>query len=114
MFRIIKHWLHADHDPFYNPINDYVILPTAFEMESIKTKGMQVTSLREEWEIVGDDQDCEDSSTEKEPMVGSFTIAHTNGDKSVQEEAMATVTIESQKDGKKHVELNAVSISASA
>ncbi|KAH6755669.1 alpha/beta-Hydrolases superfamily protein [Perilla frutescens var. hirtella] len=119
VFRILKHWLRADHDPFYNPINDYVILPTAFEMESITTKGMQVTSLREEWEIVGDDDgnDCkENTTTEKEPLplVGSFTVACSSGDKSAQEEARATVTIQSQNDGKKHVELNAVSISASA
>ncbi|XP_057797019.1 lecithin-cholesterol acyltransferase-like 4 [Salvia miltiorrhiza] len=114
VFRILKHWLRADHDPFYNPVNDYVILPTAFEMESTKTKGMQVTSLREEWEIVGDDQDCAENMAEKEPLVGSITVARTSGDRSVQEEAHATVTIQSQNDGKKHVELNAVSISASA
>ncbi|KAG6385223.1 hypothetical protein SASPL_154051 [Salvia splendens] len=112
VFRILKHWLRADHDPFYNPVNDYVILPTAFEMETTKTKGMQVASLKEEWEIVGDDD--EDCTMEKEPLVGSITIAQTSGERSVQEEAHATVTIQSQKDGKKHVELSAVSISASA
>ncbi|KAK9109568.1 hypothetical protein Sjap_017628 [Stephania japonica] len=31
VFRILKHWLKADHDPYYNPMNDYVILPTAFD-----------------------------------------------------------------------------------
>ncbi|XP_047971885.1 lecithin-cholesterol acyltransferase-like 4 [Salvia hispanica] len=112
VFRILKHWLRADHDPFYNPVNDYVILPTAFEMETTKTKGMEVASLKEEWEIVGDeDEDC---TMEKEPLVGSITVARTSGERSVQEEAHATVTIQSQKDGKKHVELSAVSISASA
>ncbi|KAG6383017.1 hypothetical protein SASPL_157247 [Salvia splendens] len=112
VFRILKHWLRADHDPFYNPVNDYVILPTAFEMETTKTKGMEVASLKEEWEIVGDDD--EDCTMEKEPLVGSITVARTSGYMSVQEEAHATVTIQSQKDGKKHVELSAVSISASA
>ncbi|PWA60270.1 alpha/beta-Hydrolases superfamily protein [Artemisia annua] len=24
MFRIVRHWLKADHDPFYNHVNDYV------------------------------------------------------------------------------------------
>ncbi|KAL8507440.1 hypothetical protein ACS0TY_018111 [Phlomoides rotata] len=111
VFRILKHWLKADHDPLYNPVNDYVILPTAFEMETVKTKGgIQVTSLREEWEIVGDDQDDQ----EREPLVGSIAVTHTGGDNSVQEEARATVTLQTQNDGKKHVELNAVSISASA
>lgn len=113
MFRIVKHWLRADHDPFYNPVNDYVILPTAFEMERFETKGgMQVTSLKEEWEIVGDND--LDSQEEKQPFLGSIAVARSNEDNSVQEEAHATVTIQSEKDGKKHVELNAVSISAGA
>ncbi|KAK9031049.1 hypothetical protein V6N11_032445 [Hibiscus sabdariffa] len=34
LFRILKHWLKVGNpDPLYNPINDYMILPTAFEME---------------------------------------------------------------------------------
>lgn len=113
VFRILKHWLKADHDPFYNPVNDYVILPTAFDMETINTKGgTQVTSLREEWEIVGDD---EENRKEREPLVGSIVVTRTGGDdNSVQEEARATIRLESQNDGKKHVELNAVSISAGA
>lgn len=86
--------MKADHDPFYNPINDYVILPTAFDMESIKTKGLQVTSLREEWEIIGDDE----NTTEREPIAV----------------ARATIVVQPQGDGKRHVELNAVSISATA
>ncbi|KAI3466926.1 hypothetical protein Pfo_023589 [Paulownia fortunei] len=114
VFRILKHWLKADHDPFYNPVNDYVILPTAFDMESLKTEGLQVTSLREEWEIIGDDQDCKENMAERKPLVGSIAVTRMGGDKSVQEEAHATVIVQPQNDGKKHVELNAVSISASA
>ncbi|KAK6154804.1 hypothetical protein DH2020_009052 [Rehmannia glutinosa] len=111
VFRILKHWLKADHDPFYNPVNDYVILPSAFDMESVTTKeGLQVTSLREEWEIVGDEQDRE----ENKALVGSIDVARVGADKCVQEEAHATVIVQPQNDGKKHVELNAVSISASA
>ena len=55
MFRIVRHWLKADHDPFYNPVNDYVILPTLFEIERHGDKGLEVTSLKEEWEIVAED-----------------------------------------------------------
>ncbi|KAM0065359.1 hypothetical protein Hdeb2414_s0003g00113891 [Helianthus debilis subsp. tardiflorus] len=52
LFRIVKHWLKADHVPFYNPANDYVILPTLFEIERHHdNKGKEVTSLKE-WEIV--------------------------------------------------------------
>ncbi|PIN24798.1 Lecithin:cholesterol acyltransferase (LCAT)/Acyl-ceramide synthase [Handroanthus impetiginosus] len=119
VFRILKHWLKADHDPFYNPVNDYVILPSAFDMESLKTKGLQVTSLKEEWEIIGEDEkESEENMTERKPLVGSVSVARRGGgsvgDKSVQEEAHATVIVHPQNDGKKHVELNAVSISASA
>ncbi|GER43254.1 histidine triad nucleotide-binding protein [Striga asiatica] len=110
VFRILKHWLKADHDPFYNPLNDYVILPTAFDLEAFKTNdGLQVTKIKEEWEIIGD----VDPENEKQPLVGTIDVARVGG--SVQEEAHATLVIdEPEKDGKKHVELSAVSISASA
>ncbi|KAI3455830.1 hypothetical protein Pfo_012493 [Paulownia fortunei] len=114
VFRILKHWLKADHDPLYNPINDYVILPTAFDIESLKTEGLQVTSLREEWEIIGEDQDHKEDMAEREALVSSIAVSRTGGDKSLQEEAHASVIVQPQNDGKMHVELNAVSISASA
>lgn len=108
VFRIIKHWLKADHDPFYNPINDYVILPTSFEIEKRQEKGYQVTSVKEEWEIIADEQD-----NMKKPMVGSISISHAGDDKSPAEEARATLVVHPQSsEGKQHVELNAVSISA--
>lgn len=105
MFRIVKHWLKADHDPLYNPVNDYVIIPSAFEMETLKTKGLEVTYLREEWEIIAGDNDQQ----KNEHLVASIAVA--GGDKS---EAHANVTVEPQNEGKQHVELNAVSISATA
>ncbi|KAL5206650.1 hypothetical protein ABZP36_034859 [Zizania latifolia] len=53
VFRIIQHWLHAvEPDPFYDPLNDYVILPTAFEIEKHHGKRGNVTSVREDWEII--------------------------------------------------------------
>lgn len=116
VFRILKHWLKADHDPYYNPINDYVILPTCFEIEKHKEKGLQVTSLKEEWELVtNDDQDKEyngnnkANSSSKNPMVGSISVSK------LQEEAHATVIVHPRtEEGKQHVELNAVSVSAGA
>ncbi|CAM6085175.1 unnamed protein product [Calypogeia fissa] len=37
LFRILKHWLKVgDPDPFYDPLNDYVILPTKAEFEEHK------------------------------------------------------------------------------
>ncbi|XP_073061182.1 lecithin-cholesterol acyltransferase-like 4 isoform X2 [Primulina eburnea] len=114
VFRILKHWLKADHDPFYNPINDYVILPSALDMEFHKIKGLQVTSLKEEWEIIGDNQNLKEESGERKPLVGSVCVSRTGVDESLQEEAFATIIVQNQQGGKKHVELNAVSISMDA
>lgn len=115
VFRIVKHWLRADHDPFYNPINDYVILPTSFEIESHQEKGLQVISLKEEWEILNaDESEIDDGSADSRPMVGSIAVSRMGNDRSPSETAQATVTIHPQSEGKQHIELNAVGVSASA
>ncbi|KAL5773430.1 hypothetical protein ACOSP7_013017 [Xanthoceras sorbifolium] len=114
VFRILKHWLKADHDPFYNPINDYVILPTAFEMERHKEKGLQVTSLKEEWEIISEDQSDSNNTADGNPQVSSISVSHLGDDRSSPAEAHATVIVHPQNEGKQHVELNAVSVSVDA
>ena len=115
VFRILKHWLRAgDPDPFYNPINDYVILPTAFEMESHHEKGLQVTSLKEEWEIVSEDQDNLDDVASRRPFVSSISVSEGGNKQSSRSEAHATVIIHPQNEGKQHVELNAISVSVDA
>ncbi|KAL6198619.1 hypothetical protein ACLB2K_028408 [Fragaria x ananassa] len=110
VFRILKHWLKADHDPYYNPLNDYVVLPTAFEMEKHKEKGFEVTSLKEEWEIITDNQDDnhKNIAADGNPMVSSISVSQEGA------EACATVTVYPQNEGKQHVELNAVSVSVDA
>ncbi|KAK3041226.1 hypothetical protein RJ639_028486 [Escallonia herrerae] len=113
-FRVLKHWLRADHDPYYNPVNDYVILPTSFEIERHQEKGLEVTSLKEEWEIIAEDQDNLDNMAGGKPLVSSISVAHVGDDQSSDEEAHATVTVHPQSEGKQHVELNAVSVSAGA
>ncbi|XP_059657875.1 lecithin-cholesterol acyltransferase-like 4 [Cornus florida] len=110
VFRILKHWLKADHDPYYNPLNDYVILPTSFEIERHQEKGLQVTSVKEEWEIISEDHD---DKTNRKPLVSSITVSHVGDDnQSSPEEAHATVVVYPQNEGKQHVELSAVSVSA--
>ncbi|KAL1359440.1 hypothetical protein HN51_004751 [Arachis hypogaea] len=105
LFRIIKHWLRAgDPDPFYDPLNDYVILPTAFEMESHKEKGIEVASLKEEWDVISKDQDEQSNSHDKMEM-RSISVKH-DGTK-----AHATVTV---REGKQHVKLKAVTVSVDA
>lgn len=115
VFRIVKHWLKAGApDPFYNPINDYVILPTAFEMESHHDKGLQVTSLKEEWEIVSEDQDNLDDVGSGKPFVSSISVSGGGNKQSSTSKAHATVIFHPQNEGKQHVELNAVSVSVDA
>ncbi|MFS8007730.1 putative phospholipase A(1) [Helianthus anomalus] len=105
LFRIVKHWLKADHDPFYNPVNDYVILPTLFEIERHHdNKGKEVTSLKEEWEIVSED--------EREAMVGSISASCVGYDLSSSQEAHATFIVHPQSNGKQHTELNAMSVTS--
>ncbi|KAI5563246.1 hypothetical protein BDE02_15G103600 [Populus trichocarpa] len=114
LFRIVKHWLKADSDPFYNPINDYVILPTAFEMERHKESRLQFTSLKEEWEIISEEQDDHDNMVNRKPFVSSICISQAGDYQSSPAEACATVTVHPQSEGKQHVELNAVSVSVDA
>ncbi|GKV36873.1 hypothetical protein SLEP1_g44959 [Rubroshorea leprosula] len=114
VFRILKHWLKADPDPYYNPLNDFVILPTAFEMESHQEKGLQVTSLKEEWEIISEDQDNPDDAANRKPMVSSISISQGGDNQSSRAEARATLTVHPQNEGKQHVELNAISVSVDA
>lgn len=115
VFRILKHWLKAgEPDPYYNPINDYVILPTAFEMERHQEKGLQVTSLKEEWEIISEGVDVKDEMTDRRPMVSSLSVSHAGDSQSSRAEARATLIVHPQNEGKQHVELNAVSVSVDA
>lgn len=108
VFRILKHWLKADHDPFYDPMNDYVILPTSIELERHSEKGLEVTSLKEEWEIISDDPD------EQDDKGNSISVSCVRSDEVSREEAQATMLVHPQSHGKKQVELNATSVLASA
>ncbi|KAK9268256.1 hypothetical protein L1049_010699 [Liquidambar formosana] len=110
VFRILKHWLKAgDPDPYYNPLNDYVVLPTAFEMERHLEKGFQVTSLKEEWEIISEDPDEPDKMADK-PLMSSISVCQVGEDQSSRAEVHATIIVHPQNEGKQHVELNAVSV----
>ncbi|XP_038689907.1 lecithin-cholesterol acyltransferase-like 4 [Tripterygium wilfordii] len=114
LFRILKHWLKADSDPYYNPVNDYVILPTEFEMESHREKGLQFTSLKEEWEIISGDPDGDHNVADKKPSVSSISVSQAGSEKSARAEACATLVVHPQSEGKQHVELNAISVSVDA
>ncbi|KAK7317907.1 hypothetical protein RJT34_02522 [Clitoria ternatea] len=113
LFRILKHWLKAgDPDPFYNPLNDYVILPTAFEVEVHKEKGVEVASLKEDWEIISQDQD-DHSNTADKASVSSLSVSQEGANHSYSE-AHATVIVHPSNEGKQHVQLNALAVSVDA
>ncbi|KAG9438925.1 hypothetical protein H6P81_019090 [Aristolochia fimbriata] len=111
VFRIVKHWLKVDSDPFYNPLNDYVILPTAFEFEKHKEDGFEVTSVKEEWEIIPGDNSHEQVSalSDQKTLIGSMSVSCTGKDP-VHEEAKASLIAHPQIDGKQHVEVVGLSV----
>ncbi|XP_078166943.1 alpha/beta-Hydrolases superfamily protein isoform X1 [Carex rostrata] len=111
VFRILKQWLKAgEPDPFYNPVNDYVILPTAFEVERHQGEKKDITSVKEEWEIVSceknDKNNYTDKSTGIPPFIGSVSVT-CEGENKSSEEAEAMLVVEPKINGKQHVELRA-------
>lgn len=111
VFRIVQHWLHAgEPDPFYDPLNDYVILPTAFETEKHHEKRGEVTSVREDWEIISPSDDETKRPAELPPMVSTLTTSREGEDGSL-EEAQATVVVHPESKGRQHVEVRAVGVS---
>lgn len=111
VFRIVQHWLHAgEPDPFYNPLNDYVILPTAYEIEKHHEKCGDLTSVSEDWEIISPSDNQTLRPAEVPPMVNTLT-ASWEGVEGTLEEAQATVIIHPRNKGRQHVEVRAVGVS---
>uniref|UniRef100_A0A0A9GGA6 Uncharacterized protein n=1 Tax=Arundo donax TaxID=35708 RepID=A0A0A9GGA6_ARUDO len=111
VFRIVQHWLHAgEPDPFYDPLNDYVILPTAYEIEKHHEKRGDLTSVREDWEIISPSDGKTMRPAELPPMV-SMLSASCEGKEGELEEAQATVVVHPEHKGWQHVEVRAVGVS---
>ncbi|KAJ6793328.1 lecithin-cholesterol acyltransferase-like 4 [Iris pallida] len=105
VFRVLKHWLNAgEPDPFYDPLNDYVILPTAFEIEKHCDKGLQVTTLKEEWEVVSPDTDA---------MVGVVSVTSVGKEQPLAS-AQASIAVQPRSEGVQHVEVRASGITMGA
>lgn len=110
VFRILKHWLRAgEPDPFYNPLNDYVILPTAFEIERHCEEGRLFTALKEEWEILSPSDNTSDSKGADHPaLMGTLSLSV------VQKEQLLSGTQATvhhpPHDRKHHLEVRAVSV----
>lgn len=111
VFRILKHWLKAgEPDPFYNPLNDYVILPTAFDIVTHRDQGLSASAVNEDWEIILEDAEDHGGAAERMALVGSVSVAHVKKDQPCAE-ASATFAVRPKSEGKQHVELRAVNVS---
>ncbi|KAJ3698532.1 hypothetical protein LUZ61_002237 [Rhynchospora tenuis] len=110
VFRILKHWLKAgEPDPFYNPLNDFVILPTAFEVgNDNKDTDIHVTSVKEDWQLLSQKNCQGNDNDDLLAMVGSLSVS-SEGKDGLTDEAHATVVV--QTDSGKHVELRAIEVS---
>ncbi|KAL9275127.1 Lecithin-cholesterol acyltransferase-like 4-like protein [Drosera capensis] len=93
IFRILKHWLNAgEPDPYYDPVNDFVILPTSWEMEKYIEKCIQIAFEKEGWEIVSLDLNKGDNEMEnKESALKSLSVSVVADSESLQEQAHATL-----------------------
>nr|CAB3485743.1 unnamed protein product [Digitaria exilis] len=111
VFRIVQHWLHAgEPDPFYNPLNDYVIIPTSYEVEKHHEKCGDLTSVSEDWEIISPSDDKTMRPAELPPMVSTLSASR-EGKEGTLEEAKATVVVHPENKGWQHVEVRAVGVS---
>lgn len=113
VFRILKTWLHAgEPDPFYNPLNDYVILPTTFEIEKYCEQAFQITTLKEDWEIISPVPDTKDDESADNLIIAS-ALSVTVGKEQPFSEAQASIRVHPQSEGVQHVEVRAVGVTVS-
>jgi hypothetical protein len=111
VFRIVQHWLNAgEPDPFYDPLTDYVILPTILEFEKYIAKHGVRTSAWEDWEIVAPDDDETVRPAALPSMVGILSASR-EGKKGSLEEVQAAVIVHRENKGRQHVEVRAVGVS---
>jgi phospholipase A1 len=111
VFRIVQHWLHAgEPDPFYDPLTDYVILPTILEFEKYIAKHGVHTSVWEDWEIITPDDDETVRPTVLPSMVGILSASREDKKGSL-EEVQAAVIVHTENKGRQHVEVRAVGVS---
>jgi phospholipase A1 len=95
VFRILKHWLKAgEPDPFYNPLNDFVILPTAFEAgDHNEDTDIHVTSVKEDWQLLSQNDYHGNGSDDLLAMVGSLSVSREGMD-SLTDGAHVTVAVQ--------------------
>lgn len=90
-------------------MNDYVILPTAFDYDIFRDHGLQITTVSEDWEIVPKENDDQSKSSDLTPMVGTISLSNVAKDE-LREETRAALIVHPQYKGKQHVEVVGVSV----
>ncbi|GAB2258559.1 hypothetical protein Droror1_Dr00014719 [Drosera rotundifolia] len=93
VFRILEHWLNAgEPDPYYDPVNDFVILPTSWETEKYIEKCIQIALEKDGWEIASLDLNKGDNEMEnKESVLKSLSASMVADSEPFQEQAHATL-----------------------
>uniref|UniRef100_A0A0C9S5P6 TSA: Wollemia nobilis Ref_Wollemi_Transcript_18723_2374 transcribed RNA sequence n=1 Tax=Wollemia nobilis TaxID=56998 RepID=A0A0C9S5P6_9CONI len=111
VFRILKHWLKAgDPDPFYDPVIDYVILPTKAEFEEHRKECLSVPVI-ENWEVISQDSDVYNEAVERDFVAAVSGVSERFGDPRA--EAHASLSVHAPHFGsidKKHIEVSTVGI----
>ena len=113
MFRILKHWLKAgEPDPFYNPLNNFVVLPTAFEVgDHNKDTDIHVTSVKD-WQLLSQNNGHGNDSDDLLAMVGSLSVS-CDGMSGMFDGAQVTVAVQ-QTDCGAQVEVRGIEVSDGA
>lgn len=83
-------------------------------METLQEQSLQVASLKEEWELIYDDQTEADEKTDEKPKISSMAVSQASKREASKAEARATRTIYPQSKHKCYVESNALSLSVDA
>ncbi|CAH8354157.1 unnamed protein product [Eruca vesicaria subsp. sativa] len=82
-------------------------------MEEHHENGLEVASVKESWpwDITSDDNNNNGTFMS---TVRSISVSRAGDDQNPEGEACATLTVHPQKNGRQHVELNAVTVSVDA
>ncbi|KAH9318790.1 hypothetical protein KI387_020559, partial [Taxus chinensis] len=112
VFRILKHWLKAgEPDPFYDPVTDYVVLPTRAEFKEHRKQCLSLP-ITENWEILSKDTDDYNEALEHD-FVAAISGIHDKFGDDPRAEAHASLNVHPPHPGsvdKKHIEVSTVGI----
>ncbi|EFJ17895.1 hypothetical protein SELMODRAFT_113667 [Selaginella moellendorffii] len=87
LFRVVKHWLKAgEPDPFYNPINDYVVIPTPAEYDEYQRSHVEISFAKHR-----QDEQRGQSHGHRQGEFIAAVISGSNGKIGARAEAHATV-----------------------